>query len=102
MPNGYIVKHWFSTQFAAQHYEANRPVTQTTGLVVCEEDDAPGYRDNSGSIHSHRQKGLMGVVATLCSVTVDLSPLKPFNKITKSQNAYYYYINYELGVTFGS
>ena len=48
MPNGYIVKHWFSTQFEARHYETNRPVTQTTGLVVCEEDNSPCYRDNSG------------------------------------------------------
>lgn len=44
---------------------------------------------------------LMSVVMTLCSVIVDLSPLKPFKTITTSRNSYYYYVNYELGVTFG-
>src|SRR5437763_1296131 len=42
---------------------------------------------------------LMSAVMTLCSVIVDLSPLKPFKTITNSRNPYYYYVNYELGVT---
>ena len=45
---------------------------------------------------------LMSAVMTLCSVIVDLSPLKPFKTITNSRNPYYYYVNYELGVTFDS
>jgi len=101
MPNGYIVKHQFSTQFDARYYEAGYPVTQTTGLVICEEEEAPSYRNNSGTSRLMKDS-LSGSVATLCSVTVDLSPLKPFKRITKSESSYYYYVNYELGVTFGS
>lgn len=42
----------------------------------------------------------MCIVESLCSVTVDLTPLKPFTrKVGKA--GYYYEIDFQLSITFG-
>lgn len=73
---------------------------ESMSLSVCEDDEPPEYRDHKGTT-SPKFLGGNGVVTSLCTLTVDLSPLRPFQRL-QGKKGWYYQVNYEIGLAFGN
>lgn len=98
MPNGEIVKSPFVRKYPAADYENNGPLESKDNLYICENAAAPTYLNSSGSFRLSRILPI--VVKSLCTVTCDLKPLRPFTR-KLGRRGYYYEVEFDLGMIFG-
>jgi hypothetical protein len=88
-------QRWQHLVSATDYQNSRIPVT--VGLLVCNADIPPEYQSYTGNSRCLKAHCL---VSRLCTLEVDLAPLKPFQS-SLGKNGLYYQTNFEIVVNFG-
>jgi hypothetical protein len=83
--DGHVVTDSFTATYSPEEYE-EEPILSFNALLVCEDDPAPKYDNDS--------------VVILCVLPADLTPLKPFEKHSGAKGIYYE-VTFDLSMSFG-